>query len=65
MRYTTTAYCVDPDCSCLYRAGVILYDGPDRQAAEEARQQASAGYEIEIEEASGTTLPPIGQTITC
>ncbi len=46
MRYTTIATCTDPDCRCLDRAGVILYDGPDIEAAETAQLQAPTGYEV-------------------
>ena len=47
--YTTVARCTDPGCRCLDRAGVILYAGPDRAAADEAKSEAPAGYEVEVE----------------
>jgi len=50
MRYMTVAYCIDDDCMCLDRDGVILYNGPDLQAAEEAVSQAPTGYEVRIEQ---------------
>jgi len=45
--YTTTARCVEPGCRCLDSAGVILYRGPDRQAAQEAEEAAPRGYEVQ------------------
>lgn len=40
MRYQTIDRCSEPDCHCDDRAGVILYDGPDYEAAQAALSQA-------------------------
>lgn len=46
IRYQTVAYCVDPGCRCDDRAGIILYDGPDADAAGDAIGQAPHGYAV-------------------
>ncbi len=47
-RVQTIARCVEPDCNCDDRHGVILYDGPDEDEAKSAASQAPTGYAIEI-----------------
>jgi hypothetical protein len=37
MRYRTIDRCNEPGCRCEDRAGVILYDGDDREEAEAAK----------------------------
>ena len=39
-RYLTIDRCTEPGCRCLDTAGVILYDGPDREEAEAALAEA-------------------------
>ena len=47
-RYQTIARCVTEGCRCDDRAGVILYDGPDRAEAESAKRLAPAVYTVEV-----------------
>lgn len=42
--YTVTEYCIDPDCRCLHRSGVITYEGDDADRAKEAEKNALYGY---------------------
>jgi hypothetical protein len=52
--YSVTAYCVEPGCRCLDRAGVILYRGDSAAEAEAAGATAPAGYSVET-----TTTRPV------
>jgi len=47
--YQTAARCVDPDCRCLDRYGVILYRGEDFTEAESAAHEAPTGYDVVVE----------------
>jgi len=40
VHYQTIDRCTDPGCHCLDTAGVVLYDGPDRDEAERAKDEA-------------------------
>ncbi len=46
-RYQTVARCVEPDCDCDDRRGIILYDGPDYRQAVDSRSESPAGYSVE------------------
>lgn len=48
-RYITTAYCTDPECRCLHRRGVVLYDGPSLEEAAHSASSAPRNYRVEIE----------------
>ncbi len=43
MRIRVIDYCMEYQCRCLHRSGVILYDGPSPSDAAAARKQALYG----------------------
>lgn len=47
-RFQTITECVEPGCKCDDRRGVILYDGPNSQAAEDAKRQSPTGYAVHV-----------------
>lgn len=49
MRYRVVYYCVAPNCRCLDRAGVIVYNGTDEAAARRVADDVWAGYAAEID----------------
>ena len=50
MEYQVVAYCDDYGCRCEHRAGVILYAGPDREAADQAAADSPyTGYRVVVE----------------
>lgn len=48
-RYRAIESCQYPDCRCLDRAGIILYDGPDIRAACDAADIPRHGYVGHVE----------------
>jgi len=49
-RKLVVAYCVDPDCRCNDRNGVILYDGEDECEMERSKNMCPHGYQVAIED---------------
>lgn len=52
-RFLAVDWCIDEDCQCEDRAGVVLYDGPDVNEARRAEQRARPGYYFLVEEFVG------------